>query len=138
MGKRVSGCAMKLSISQPMRRSACVGCATHFVMRSSIDRGSRMKVGSVTRLRSAPGRSWDIMWESMLPCSESMTVSSSLVVSSPPSCRRVSSMEDARLPRHSDLHQLRFERNSGYDALVSDDLRCLETMGRCGMVDYRP
>ena len=30
---------------------------THFVMRSSIDRGSRIKVGSVTRLRSAPGRS---------------------------------------------------------------------------------
>ena len=37
---------------------------TYFVMRSNIDRGSRMKVGSVTRLRSAPGRSWEIMWES--------------------------------------------------------------------------
>lgn len=35
--------------------------STHFVMRSSIDRGSRMKVGSVTRLRSAPGRSCDMM-----------------------------------------------------------------------------
>lgn len=30
---------------------------THFVIRSSIDRGSRMKVGRVTRLKSAPGRS---------------------------------------------------------------------------------
>jgi hypothetical protein len=39
---------------------------THFVMRSSIDRGSRMKVGSVTRLRSAPGRSCDMMWESTI------------------------------------------------------------------------
>jgi hypothetical protein len=41
---------------------------THFVMRSSIDRGSRMKVGSVTRLRSAPGRSCDMMWESTIAC----------------------------------------------------------------------
>lgn len=30
---------------------------SHFVMRSSMDRGSRINVGSVTRLRSAPGRS---------------------------------------------------------------------------------
>jgi hypothetical protein len=37
---------------------------THFVMRSNIDRGSRIKVGSVTRLRSAPGRSWEMIWES--------------------------------------------------------------------------
>lgn len=34
---------------------------THFVMRSNIDRGSRMKVGRVIRLRSAPGRSCDMM-----------------------------------------------------------------------------
>jgi hypothetical protein len=31
---------------------------THFVILSSILLGSRMKVGSTTRLRSAPGRSW--------------------------------------------------------------------------------
>lgn len=31
---------------------------------SSIDRGSRMKVGSVIRLRSAPGRSCDMICES--------------------------------------------------------------------------
>jgi hypothetical protein len=37
---------------------------SHFVMRSNIDRGSRMKVGRVTRLRSAPGRSCDMMCES--------------------------------------------------------------------------
>jgi len=36
----------------------------YFVIRSSIDRGSRKKVGSVTLLRSAPGRNWEIMWES--------------------------------------------------------------------------
>jgi hypothetical protein len=134
---------MKLPISQHMRRSSCVESATHFVMRSSIDRGSRIKVGSVTRLKSAPGRSCDMMWESMLPCSESMTVSSSLVVSSPPSYRRVSSIEEPRLPRNSGMHQHlfvledRFGRvgqKLGNDALVSDDLRCLETMGRCGIV----
>jgi hypothetical protein len=34
---------------------------THFVILSSIDRGSRMKVGRVTRLRSAPGRSCEII-----------------------------------------------------------------------------
>lgn len=32
------------------------------VIRSNIDRGSRMKVGSVIRLRSAPGRSCEMMW----------------------------------------------------------------------------
>ena len=30
-------------------------------MRSNIDRGSRIKVGSTTRLRSAPGRSWEMI-----------------------------------------------------------------------------
>ena len=35
--------------------------STNFVIRSSIDRGSRIKVGSVTLLRSAPGRNWDMM-----------------------------------------------------------------------------
>lgn len=31
------------------------------MIRSSILRGSRMKVGRTTRLRSAPGRSWEMM-----------------------------------------------------------------------------
>lgn len=35
---------------------------THLVIRSSMLRGSRMKVGKTTLLRSAPGRSWDMMW----------------------------------------------------------------------------
>jgi hypothetical protein len=34
------------------------------VIRSNMERGSRMKVGNVTRLRSAPGRSCDMMCES--------------------------------------------------------------------------
>jgi hypothetical protein len=34
---------------------------SYFVMRSSIDRGSKMNVGSTTRLRSAPGRSCEII-----------------------------------------------------------------------------
>lgn len=37
--------------------------ATHFVILSSMLRGSRMKVGRTTRLRSAPGRSWEMMCE---------------------------------------------------------------------------
>ena len=36
---------------------------TNFVILSSIDLGSKMKVGRTTRLRSAPGRSWEMMWE---------------------------------------------------------------------------
>jgi hypothetical protein len=54
--------------------------ATHFVMRSSMDRGSRMKVGSVTRLRSAPGRSCEMMWEST---EEAALANSSCVFQSP-------------------------------------------------------
>lgn len=40
-----------------------MGAHAHFVILSSIDLGSRMKVGNVTRLKSAPGRSWEMMWE---------------------------------------------------------------------------
>lgn len=36
---------------------------TDFVILSSMDRGSRMKVGNATRLRSAPGRSWEMICE---------------------------------------------------------------------------
>ena len=36
----------------------------YFVIRSSIDLGSSMNVGSVTLLRSAPGRSCDMICES--------------------------------------------------------------------------
>lgn len=49
------------------------------VIRSSMLRGSRMKVGRVTRESSAPGRSWLMMWVRTLPCSEDTTVSSSSV-----------------------------------------------------------
>jgi len=41
----------------------CGPPSTDFVMRSSILLGSRMNVGRVTRLRSAPGRSWLMMWD---------------------------------------------------------------------------
>lgn len=36
---------------------------SHFVILSSMLLGSRIKVGKTTRLRSAPGRSWEMMWE---------------------------------------------------------------------------
>ena len=39
---------------------------THFVIRSSIDFGSNMNTGSVTLLKSAPGRSCDMMCESTM------------------------------------------------------------------------
>lgn len=58
--------------SMPGRVSRISGCAMKFVILSSIDRGSRMKVGSVTLLRSAPGRSWLMMCD--------RTVSSHLAV----------------------------------------------------------
>ena len=52
-------------VCQHLHGSGCGGRSlSYFVMRSSIDRGSRIKVGSVTRLRSAPGRSCDMIWES--------------------------------------------------------------------------
>lgn len=35
----------------------------HFVILSSMLRGSRINVGRTTRLRSAPGRSWEMIWE---------------------------------------------------------------------------
>ena len=35
----------------------------YFVILSSMDLGSRMKVGRVTLLRSAPGRNCEMMWE---------------------------------------------------------------------------
>lgn len=37
--------------------------ATYLVIRSSMDRGSRIKVGRTTRLRSAPGRNCEMMCE---------------------------------------------------------------------------
>lgn len=37
---------------------------TDLVILSSMDRGSRMKVGRTTRLKSAPGRNWEMMCES--------------------------------------------------------------------------
>ena len=39
---------------------------SYFVILSSIDLGSSMKVGSVTLLRSAPGRNCDMIWESTM------------------------------------------------------------------------
>ena len=36
----------------------------YLVIRSSIDFGSKMNVGKVTLLRSAPGRNCDMIWES--------------------------------------------------------------------------
>lgn len=38
--------------------------STHFVILSNMDRGSRMNVGSVTLLRSAPGLSCEMIWDS--------------------------------------------------------------------------
>ena len=39
------------------------GGKSHFVILSSIDLSSRMKVGRVTRERSAPGRNWEMICE---------------------------------------------------------------------------
>src|SRR5690242_2357465 len=53
--------------------------ASHLVMRSNMDRGSRMKVGRVTRLRSAPGRSCDMMCESTATLCQPLAVHSQLL-----------------------------------------------------------
>jgi len=65
-----------------------------FVIRSSMLRGSRMKVGRVTRERSAPGRSCEMMWERTLPCSVLTTSTSS-----PGSLSRGSSADERLLAR---------------------------------------
>lgn len=65
LGNRKKGLGVCHEANRPVskRLSLCLcnQSTTHFVMRSSIDRGSRIKVGSVTRLKSAPGRSCDMM-----------------------------------------------------------------------------
>lgn len=43
------------------RLIGAIGVGLYFVILSSIDLGSRMKVGKVTRLKSAPGRSWEMI-----------------------------------------------------------------------------
>lgn len=71
MGRSVSGCAMKLyttSVSQivakgPRARVRLSLSMTYLVIRSSMERGSRINVGSTTRLKSAPGRNCEMMCE---------------------------------------------------------------------------
>ena len=50
---------------EDVRRYSCrfSSIYTDFVILSNIDFGSNMNVGRVTRLRSAPGRNWDMMWD---------------------------------------------------------------------------
>lgn len=65
IGRSISGWDMKLSAMSAQNPSgnAPGRITTHFVILSSILRGSRMKVGKTTRLRSAPGRSCEMMCE---------------------------------------------------------------------------
>lgn len=60
-----------------------------------------MNVGRVTRLKSAPGRSCEMMWVRMEPCSSDTTVSSSLLLSlrSPSTDERLECSEFLRWPR---------------------------------------
>lgn len=63
IGSKVSACAMKLyGWSAQSTASARVGFS-YFVILSSIERSSSMKVGKVILDRSAPGRSCDMMCE---------------------------------------------------------------------------
>jgi hypothetical protein len=76
MGRRVSGCAIKLCSSQSL--AGQLSCSpTYFVIRSSMDRSSRMNVGRVIRDRSAPGRSWAMICDntsSVISCGSSQTI----------------------------------------------------------------
>lgn len=91
-GHLEKGVGMCHEAERSVRHIACPQrLCTHFVILSSMERSSRMKVGRVILDRSAPGRSWDMIWESTelsavassscadsLPlfCSESTMVSS--------------------------------------------------------------
>ena len=41
-----------------------VAAKSYFVILSSMDLGSSKNVGKVTLLKSAPGRNWEMMWDS--------------------------------------------------------------------------
>jgi hypothetical protein len=56
-------CSQQMPSSPFLRSFMACRLKTHFVILSSILRGSNMNVGSTTRLRSAPGRSCDMMCE---------------------------------------------------------------------------
>lgn len=58
--------ASSISLRNPTRR-----WRSHFVILSSMDLGSKKKVGRVTLLRSAPGRNWEMMCERTEPWSAS-------------------------------------------------------------------
>lgn len=60
---RVSHKTVVFHVNNPAKRPKRVSVDTNLVMRSSMDLGSSKKVGRVTRERSAPGRSWDMMCE---------------------------------------------------------------------------
>lgn len=65
--------------------SVCLNCErlaamSYFVILSSMDLGSSRNVGKVTLLKSAPGRSWEMMWDSTVGVSEAPGVLRSLYV----------------------------------------------------------
>lgn len=64
-GKECFGVRHKAVLVCQLIRSTCIHSyqKTDFVILSSMDRGSRMKVGKATRLRSAPGRNWEMICE---------------------------------------------------------------------------
>jgi hypothetical protein len=64
IGNKVSACAIKLHVlSAQLSLRPSEYSRSYFVILSSIDRSSRMKVGRVILDRSAPGRSCDMMCE---------------------------------------------------------------------------
>lgn len=67
-GVRFSGCCIKLPYRQlPSNHYVCAFIIAYFVILSSMLFGSRMKVGSVIRLRSAPGRNCEIIDINTIP-----------------------------------------------------------------------
>ena len=49
------------AVALVLKHSTYLLLPSYFVILSSIDRGSKIKVGSTTLLKSAPGRNWEIM-----------------------------------------------------------------------------
>lgn len=59
----MSACAIKLHAQSGLSTASRRPRTSYFVILSSIDRSSRMKVGRVILERSAPGRNCDMMCE---------------------------------------------------------------------------
>lgn len=84
---RVSGSRTWCGVDTSEEQEESGMAGIYFVIRSSILRGSRIKVGKTTLLRSAPGRRWEMMWEST-ECSSDVVSMRTPTISHLRACRK--------------------------------------------------